>query len=194
MQFTYRNLPYAMWVCWAAYWSIAAWNVKATERKESLASRLQYSLPLVVAAWLLLAQRVPGSMLNDRLVPQSPWTFWLGTFCVGCGLLFATWARAHIGRNWSGAVTVKEHHELIVSGPYAVVRHPIYTGLLFALLGTALVRDELRGLLCVPLAWLAFRLKYRLEERWMTERFGAQYGAYKQRVPALIPAFRKGKD
>lgn len=193
-QFTYRNLPYAMWVAWAAYWSVAAWNVKATERKESLGSRLLYSLPLLAAAWLLLAQRLPVTIFNDRLVTPSPWTFWLGTLCVGGGLLFAAWARAHIGRNWSGTITVKEQHELIMSGPYGLVRHPIYAGLLFALAGTVLVRDELRGVLSVPLAWLSFRLKYRVEERWMTERFGAQYRAYKQRVPALIPVFRKDQD
>lgn len=187
MQLLYRHLFPVMWLAWAAYWLATAWAVKATARRELLSSRLLHFIPLAVAIWLLWAEQVPGTTLNYRLIPLSSWAFWLGALVTAIGLLFAVWARFHIGRNWSGTVTIKENHELIVSGPYALVRHPIYSGLLLGIIGSAVARGELRGVLAVLLAWLALWRKYRMEERWMTERFGARYVAYRQRVPALVP-------
>jgi protein-S-isoprenylcysteine O-methyltransferase Ste14 len=84
-------------------------------------------------------------------------------------------------------VTLKEGHELIISGPYARVRHPIYTGLLLAFIGSAMAIGEWRAVLAFALASLAFWRKLRLEERLMHEQFGENYQAYCQRVPALIP-------
>jgi protein-S-isoprenylcysteine O-methyltransferase Ste14 len=103
------------------------------------------------------------------------------------GLLVAVWARVHIGRNWSGTITVKEDHDLITSGPYSLVRHPIYTGLLLALSAFALARGEWRGVIAVALAFWAFWRKLRIEERWMREQFGVAYEEYSRRVSALIP-------
>ncbi len=180
-----------MWLAWAAYWLAVSWKVKAAEREESLGSRLLHAVPLVIAVWLLWAGHVPGTLLNSRIFPWGPWTFWLGAGITACGLIFAVWARLHIGRNWSGTVTVKENHELVVSGPYAWVRHPIYTGLLAGFIGSALARGEWRGALALLIAWLALWRKYRLEERWMTERFGAAYVDYRRRTPALVPFLRR---
>jgi protein-S-isoprenylcysteine O-methyltransferase Ste14 len=92
-----------------------------------------------------------------------------------------------LGGNWSGAVTVKEGHTLICRGPYTIVRHPIYSGLLLALLGVALIIGEVRGLLGVGVLFLSYWLKSRMEERFMLEQFGAGYRQYQQRVKALIP-------
>jgi protein-S-isoprenylcysteine O-methyltransferase Ste14 len=103
------------------------------------------------------------------------------------GLSLAIWARGHLGRNWSGVVTIKEDHELITGGPYAMVRHPIYTGLLLAFVGLALARGEWRGIFGVLIAAGAFWRKLKVEERWMLERFGDKYQTYSQRVSALIP-------
>jgi protein-S-isoprenylcysteine O-methyltransferase Ste14 len=86
--------------------------------------------------------------------------------------LFTVWARVHLGMNWSGTVTVTEGHELITSGPYAVVRHPIYTGLLLAFGGSALARAALRGILAVALAFWSLWRKLRIEKTWMREQFG----------------------
>jgi protein-S-isoprenylcysteine O-methyltransferase Ste14 len=191
VQLLYRHLFPVMWLAWAGYWLVTAWAVKATARREPLGSRLLHILPLTVAIWLLWAEHVPGTVLSYRLLPLTPWTFWPGALATATGLLFAVWARVHIGRNWSGTVTIKEDHELIVSGPYALVRHPIYSGLLLAIIGSALARSETRGVLAVLIAWLALWRKYRIEERWMTERFGARYDAYRQRVPALVPFLKK---
>jgi protein-S-isoprenylcysteine O-methyltransferase Ste14 len=114
----------------------------------------------------------------------------LGLLMVIAGLAFAIWARVHLGRNWSGTVTVKENHELIRSGPYAIVRHPIYTGLLLAILGTAIVVGEWRGLLAFCFLTIALVLKLRREERFMEESFPDTYPSYCAQVPALIPLFR----
>lgn len=104
------------------------------------------------------------------------------------GLLFTVWARRHIGRNWSITVTVKEGHELIISGPYALVRHPIYTGLLLAFVGSALARAEWRGILAIALVFWSLWRKLHIEERWMSEAFGEAYQNYCRQVPALLPS------
>jgi protein-S-isoprenylcysteine O-methyltransferase Ste14 len=103
------------------------------------------------------------------------------------GLAFAVWARIHLGRNWSGAVTVKDDHELIRTGPYGLVRHPIYSGLLLAVLGTAIAFGEWRSLLALGFLTIAFLFKLHREERFMSESFPDDYPRYRAEVPALIP-------
>jgi protein-S-isoprenylcysteine O-methyltransferase Ste14 len=187
MEVVYVSLIPALWLAWCVYWFAVARDVKATTREESAGSRATHILPLVVAAWLLWAQRVPGEMLNSPVLPRSPVLYFTGAAVLACGLGFAVWARRHLGRNWSGTVTLKDNHELIRSGPYRYVRHPIYTGLLLGFAGSALARDQWRGVLALPIAWLAFWLKLRVEERWMLETFGDAYARYRAEVPALIP-------
>jgi protein-S-isoprenylcysteine O-methyltransferase Ste14 len=99
------------------------------------------------------------------------------------GLAFAVWARRHIGSNWSGTVTVKENHALVRTGPYAWVRHPIYTGLLAAILGSAIARGELRGVWAVALCTIAFVSKLRTEERWMRKYLASNTSATVRRCP-----------
>ena len=103
------------------------------------------------------------------------------------GFAFTWWARIHLGRFWSAAVTLKADHTLIRSGPYAITRHPIYTGLLLAVLATALARGSLSGLLGFGLILLGLVLKLRQEEQFLNTQFGSAYDAYKKDVPALIP-------
>ncbi len=183
----YRFIFPFMWLSWAAYWWLASFGAKRVDRREPLGSRLLHVLPLTLAAWLLWADRAPSALLNERMFPWAPWSFWAATLVTAIGLLFAVWARVHLGRNWSGTVTIKHDHELIVSGPYAIVRHPIYTGLLIAFVGTAMARGEWRGLIAILIGWLALWRKLTVEERWMTEQFGQQYQDYRRRVPALLP-------
>ncbi|HEY6827502.1 MAG TPA: isoprenylcysteine carboxylmethyltransferase family protein, partial [Gemmatimonadaceae bacterium] len=95
-----------------------------------------------------------------------------------------------LGRFWARNVSRKADHRVIDTGPYALVRHPIYTGLLVAFIGSAIALGEWRGVLAVLLAWAAFWRKLRVEERWMIERFGEQYRAYRKRVPALVPSWK----
>ena len=103
------------------------------------------------------------------------------------GLFFAVWAREHLGGNWSQAVTIKEGHELITTGPYAVVRHPIYTGMLAGLLGTAIALSQVRGFMAFVIFFVMFWLKLRKEEQWMRSQFGETYATYAHQTAALVP-------
>ena len=187
MTYAYRYLFHAMWVGWVAYWWAASFNVKKTARRESLQSRLSHIVPLMLAVALVWLPISPIKILSERFLPDAAWPFWVGAMLTLAGLLFTVLARVHLGRNWSGTVTVKQDHALITSGPYRFVRHPIYTGLLLALAGTALARGEWRGVVAVALAFVAFWRKLRIEERWMREQFGEAYEEYRGRVAALIP-------
>jgi protein-S-isoprenylcysteine O-methyltransferase Ste14 len=169
---------------WLVYWVVAALNVKRTQRRESLGSRILSVAPLVIGALLLAFAWRP---LTGRFLPWSQALYWIGLAMVATGLAFAVWARRYLGRNWSGHVTVKQDHELIRSGPYALVRHPIYTGILFAILGTAVAIGEWRALIGFALITAGFVLKLRVEERFMSETFGEQYRRYRAEVPALVP-------
>jgi protein-S-isoprenylcysteine O-methyltransferase Ste14 len=181
----------ALWVAWGLYWWASALDVKHNQRRENVASRLGHIVPLVIAAVLLTPDRLPlgpFQFLAQRMFPGSIALYLGSVVLTAAGLLFTVWARIHLGRNWSGTVTVKQDHELVDNGPYRYVRHPIYTGLLVAFVGSALARNEWRGVLAVLIVFVALWRKLRLEERWMIETFGAAYLRYRQRVAALIPA------
>jgi protein-S-isoprenylcysteine O-methyltransferase Ste14 len=111
----------------------------------------------------------------------------VGAAITTAGLLFAVWARVHLGRNWSRSVTIKQDHQLIVTGPYAIARHPIYTGILAGFLGMAIAVTEVRGLIAFALVFVILWFKLRMEEQWMRMQFGDSYAAYSKRVAALIP-------
>ena len=180
----------AMWLVWAAYWWASASNVKPALRREGFVSRALHIVPLGAAVALLMPPGAALPILATRFVPSSEPGFWIGAAITAGGLLFAVQARRWLGRNWSGTVTVKHDHELVTGGPYGIVRHPIYTGLLAGFIGSAIALGEWRGLVAAALVLLAFARKIRLEERWMQERFGDAYRRYRQRVPALVPGLR----
>ncbi len=183
----HRWLFPALWIAWAFYWWLTSVDVKAAARREPFLSRVAHLGPMLVGAALLWMPRTGVAALDARFLPATPWNFGAGAALTLAGLAFAVWARRHIGRNWSAIVTLKQDHELVTSGPYALVRHPIYTGLLAAYLGAAIALGQWRGLLGVAIVYLALLRKYRLEERWMRERFGLAYDAYRARVRALVP-------
>jgi len=187
MSLLYSWLFPAMWVSYLTYWWAVSRNVKETERQESAPSRLTRMVLIVGAFALLWLPSVPLPLLNERFLPLGLWCFWSGAAITAGGLLFSVWARRHLGKNWSQAVTLKEDHELITSGPYALVRHPIYTGLLLGFIGCAVARGEWRGLLAVALVFIALWRKLRLEEEWLREHFGASYETYSRQVAALVP-------
>ncbi len=181
-------VPLAMlWLAWLAYRVVAARNVKATRRREGFATFLLNRIFVVLGALLLVVGPQTLHWLNARFVPPSMAAYWLGLFMVTAGLAFAVRARVYLGRNWSATVTIKQDHELVRAGPYGVVRHPIYTGILAALLGTAIAIGEWRGLLARLSIAIGFLFKIRAEERFMDEIFGERYARYRAEVPALIP-------
>jgi len=176
-----------LWCAWAAYWWFTSRDVKATARRESVASRWMHLGPMILAATILWAPRLGVPALDARFLPRSSSWALVGATLTLAGLAFSVWARRHLGRNWSASVTLKQGHELVTSGPYALVRHPIYTGLLLGFLGSAVALGRWRGLLAVALFYVAALRKYRIEERWMHERFGVAYDAYRARVKAIVP-------
>ena len=184
---TASSVVAAIWIGLFIFWLIAAAFAKQTVRRQSGPERLA-QLGLNVAAWYLLTHRLAASpQLNGRFVPDGPATGSIGVAIACAGAAFTVWARLTIGRNWSGTITVKQDHELMTGGPYAIVRHPIYAGLLLTLLGTAVVVGEWRALAALGLAFAAWRWKSLIEERLMTEQFGDAYRDYRRRVKGLIP-------
>ena len=184
----YRHLIIWVWAAWTLYWLIAAIGTKRTERREPFTSRLIYMLALLVGGLLIAWQHSPWERVLDLpLWPRSALPYCIGLVVLIGGLAFSVWARVHLGRNWSGNVTVKEGHELIRTGPYAHVRHPIYTGILTGVLGTAICSGTLRAVLGLVIIAAALIVKLRAEERFMRETFPRQYEKYGEEVPALVP-------
>ena len=187
MNLTSSYLIALPWIAWCVYWQVASRGTKAVAYRESGASRALHIVPLALAFVLLAVPWLPVSWLNVRFVPWAAWPFWLGAALVVAGLLFAVWARVHLAANWSGTVTIKHDHELVVDGPYRIVRNPMYTGLLIAIGGTAVWRGDLQGILAVAVAAGTLWRKLRVEERVLQKQFGQAYEAYRRRVRALIP-------
>ena len=185
---------YVEWI-WCAVgivWLGAALDSKRTARRWAASSTLLH-IAIMAAAFVLLfpslvsRARLQHGPLGWRFVPDSPAIAWAGLALTAVGCAFAIWARLLLGRNWSSGVTVKQDHQLIRRGPYAIVRHPIYSGFLLGMLGTALALGEWRGLAGLALACLGWGIKSRLEERFMAAQFGAGYAEYQREVKALIP-------
>ncbi len=189
MLLLYKSFFPVVWTVFFIYWRIMAVNTKTTQRIEPLASRILRSvIALIGVALLLISPKyVPASWLYRQLWPVGFWVFWLGAALTLAGLLFAVSAREYLGRNWSSSVTIKQGHELITTGPYAIVRHPIYTGILIGFLGMAIAIAQPRGFITLALFFLAFWLKLRIEEQYMRSQFGETYAAYAHHTAALVP-------
>jgi protein-S-isoprenylcysteine O-methyltransferase Ste14 len=177
----------ASWIVFAVVWFVAAFSTKRTTQRQSWASRW-----LDVAegwlAWLFLfARRVQFAPLAWRFVPRADPIAWAGVALTVVGIGLAIVARFFLGSNWSAIVTIKQGHTLVRRGPYALVRHPIYSGLLVAILGTAVAIGEIRALIAASLIFALVVHKIILEEKFMTRQFGADYLEYRRKVKALIP-------
>jgi protein-S-isoprenylcysteine O-methyltransferase Ste14 len=176
--------------CWSLFcviWLIAAFWTKQSVYQQRGRRLWRYTLPLAIGAYLIFKGPRLSDPLDLRIIPHVNAVAWTGVaLCVG-GLLFCVWARFTLGRNWSGVVTFKGGHELITRGPYAIVRHPIYTGLLLMLVGTVIVFGHVAGIIALPFVFWGLWIKLRYEERLMLQKFTAEYEAYSRRVKRLIP-------
>ena len=187
------------WVLWVVVWLLLALRTKPVLRRESTGSRAVYMLPIAASMLLLLlAKRThagaalsaagpPVSWLFGRFIPFYPGVVWIGAPLVLAGTAFAFWARFQLAGNWSSTVTLRQGHELICSGPYRLVRHPIYTGALLAVAGTACAIGQWRGVLALALTFGGLWYKSQLEERLMVASFGDAYRRYRSQVRRLIP-------
>ncbi len=187
MAWFYRWFFPAAWLCYLFYWQIAAVTVKGAERTEPGLSRAIRSLLFLAAIALLVFNNIPVPWLYQNFMPVTLWSYFAGAGITVAGLLFAVWARVTIGTNWSRSVTIKRGHELITRGPYALVRHPIYTGLLTAFAGTGFATIQYRGAVAFALIFVSLWYKLRIEEQWMHEKFGPAYSEYARHTPALVP-------
>jgi protein-S-isoprenylcysteine O-methyltransferase Ste14 len=178
-----------LWTLFGVYWLVSAFKLKKTKKRESWLQRLLYVLPLVAAFYLLSRQEAHYGWLGARFVPDTAAMQWIGILLTAAGVAAAIWARWHLGANWSGVVTLKEGHELIRTGPYRSIRHPIYTGILLAMLGTVVAIGEVRGLLALTIAWLSFYLKARREESFLAQEFGPRFTEHQQHTGMFLPRF-----
>ncbi|HWA89682.1 MAG TPA: isoprenylcysteine carboxylmethyltransferase family protein [Rhizomicrobium sp.] len=188
---------YAPWVVWAATWSAAALWANRTVAGPGVARQAPYRL-FTTAGFALLLVVVAGK--DGIALPASlsflfarVWTVpvavqWAMVALASLGFVFCWWARLHLGALWSGRITRKEGHKVVDTGPYALVRHPIYTGLLTGGLATMILRGSVHVILGFVLLVVGYWMKARLEERFLREQLGAaDYDAYAARVPMLVP-------
>lgn len=178
---------YYTWVIWLAIWIVAAFGRKRAEKRQPRAERLVHVASMVIAAFLLYSDQPWLPALDARFIPLKFWVAELGMWATILGAVFAIWARFHLGKNWSGEVTIREDHTLIRTGPYRFVRHPIYTGMLLALAGTALAIGKYRALLGFAIFTVGIVLKARREESMLAQEFGPAFEEHKKKTGFLFP-------
>ena len=164
----------AMWIGMSFYWSVAKKQTAPIASSESAESRARHQLLLNLA---LLLEFIRLPFTGYRWLPLSPWVVPAGLALHAGSIVLDVWAMRCLGRNWSGAVTIKLDHELVRTGPYRFLKHPIYVAMIGMYFGTAMVSGELHALLGVVLAVIAYLRKIRMEERGLRETFGAAYDA-----------------
>jgi protein-S-isoprenylcysteine O-methyltransferase Ste14 len=176
-----------VWAAWFIGWLLAGLGSAKTVARQSRVSRLLYTMILAAGAILIMPREHARGRVEQLLFTPHLALPWFGLALVLGGLALTVWARWHLGRFWSGTVTLKAGHRVVRSGPYGMTRHPIYTGLLIAILGTAVAVGTLGSAFGIILFVLGIWVKIRLEEELLTAHFGTDYEAYRQEVPALIP-------
>lgn len=176
-----------LWGIWLIGWMLSAFITGKTVREQSGSSQLAYSIFIWIGAILLFFHPSSLASLTRPPLTRKAWISWLGVALVAIGLSFAVWARVHLGKLWSGRVTLKQDHTIVRSGPYGIVRHPIYTGLVLALVGTALTQITVAALIGMVLLIIGLIIKIQQEERLLTGHFGAAYDQYRADVRGLIP-------
>jgi protein-S-isoprenylcysteine O-methyltransferase Ste14 len=177
-----------VWAVFALVWLVAAPFSRRNVRHEGMA-RLVYGIPLACGVGLLFTTRAARfvPVLGARLLPEGDALGVAGVALSAAGVAVAFWARAHLGRMWSGAITLKEGHRLVDTGPYRLARHPIYTGILLGLIGTFVIVGTVGGLLGLAIIVGGLVVKLGREERLMAESFGDEHAAYRARVKRLVP-------
>lgn len=181
-QFFYLTIA-GIWIVWVVTWHIAAlWRDKPAAR----APRRSYRLHIAMVALGVALTFGIFPRLKRPLWPVTPALGWTMIGLALAGIAFAWWARIHLGKLWSGGIERMEAHRVVEGGPYAIVRHPIYTGLIAALVPAAVVHATLLALIGPVLFALGFGLKARVEERFLETELGG-YDEYRRRVPMLVP-------
>jgi protein-S-isoprenylcysteine O-methyltransferase Ste14 len=183
-----RLLEY-VWAAFGLYWIAVALGGKATQTGESPFYRIMRLAILVITFTLLFWERTAIGFLARRFMPQLPAIAYAGFLATLAGLTTAVWARIDLGQYWSDKVVLKVDHQLIRTGPYAYMRHPIYSGVLLGVAGTALVLGQWRGLLAFLILLANYWVKAEREERILSARFGQEFHDHQQQAGFLFPRF-----
>jgi protein-S-isoprenylcysteine O-methyltransferase Ste14 len=174
-----------LWIVFFAYWGYSARNSAPTQSSESWGSTYLHQGALSVAL-LLLYLPVPG--LNGWFIPERfQFAVVIGGVVQALFLALAVWARVHLGRNWAAEVRIGVDHELVRTGPYRWLRHPIYTAMLGMFLGTAIASSQYHALLGVAILFVAYIRKTRLEEEILSRTFPTDYETYRRTTWRLVP-------
>lgn len=174
------------WIIMFLYWLYAAIQTKMTVKKERGITRIIYLILVMTAFWLVYGRYFNTGFLSRKIFSPTVYTEYAGLILCVLSIFFAILARWWLGSNWSGTVTVKKDHELIKSGPYAVTRHPIYTGIFLGLTGAAIIQAEIRDAIALLFLFAGLHMKMSKEEKFMNDTFPS-YKQYAQKTKRLIP-------
>lgn len=187
IDFSAGDVADAAWLVFGTYWIASAFRVRKKIQREPAGQALARIVLLGVAFLLFYSPDPRFGVLNERFVPHREWIRALGATLTALGVAFAIWARYHIGQYWSGAVALKVDHQLIRTGPYARIRHPIYTGILLALTGTTLLIGEYRALLALVIWFVGLAWKASREEALLAGEFGPAFDEHKRLTGFFLP-------
>lgn len=175
----------ALWCGWVFYWVVSAqFTLKMT--KNETFQRLQHTVPTLIGILTIFYGHEIQALDWGQLYTNAA-VAWLGVFVTAAGHAFSIWARIHLGKYWSGTVALKYEHKIIDTGPYAFVRHPIYTGLLTSALGSAMATGTKEAFAGFAIMILGYIVKWKREEKLMLQEFGLAYADYMKRTKTIIP-------
>jgi len=186
----WRYLIEVPWLVFLAYWAVGALKTRRTQRTESFAPRYGILFLEIVGFALVFMDETEFGILGRRVLQRSYALGVTGVVLTWAGIALALWARWHLGQYWSARITIKEDHKLIRTGPYSRLRHPIYSGLDLAAIGSALAIDRWRCVVGVCLIILGYWNKARREEAMLTAQFGADFQEHCSHTGFLFPSFR----
>src|SRR6185312_2764886 len=181
-----RILEWA-WIVFGVYWLVAARRVKAARTSESPVYRVFRLLLLTVTFTLLFAKWIATGFLGQFILPQKPSVAYISFFLALTGMATAVWARLSLGQYWSDKVALKVDHQLVRSGPYARMRHPIYSGVLLGVAGSALLVGQWRGVLAFLLLLTNYMVKAKREDKMLGETFPIDFADHKKSAGFLLP-------
>lgn len=176
-----------LWAAFAVVWIVGWLRTKPTQERQPRLQRLLYTIPVILGTYLIGSTRIHLGWWTTRVLPRTETIQGIAILITAVGIGLAIWARFYLGQNWSGTVTIKVGHTLTRTGPYRWVRHPIYSGILLAMIGTVLAHGRPVGAIAVALFLLGFAFKLRLEEQFMRKTFGPEYDEYAKTTGALVP-------
>jgi protein-S-isoprenylcysteine O-methyltransferase Ste14 len=184
-----------VWIAWFVSWWLAAGWSNPTVNQPEAGREIPYRL-VVIAGIILLAGLYPHRFSSELVLWRTGVTLgWAMVALAVAGILFMWWARIHLGKLWSAGVQLKADHHVVETGPYRLVRHPIYTGIIVAGFASAILRGTVVGFLGALLMTVSWYIKARMEEGFLREQLGAEnYDAYARRVPMLVPFLKWNKS